>query len=86
MKGVTMKPDILLTAIMGDGQRWGLFPAAFTEEELEPYRHIFKAWGISELEPGEPVKFYSTMTREKVFALLDKALRVYNENQVKSDN
>lgn len=72
---------IVLTAIMSDGQRWGLLPAEFTEDELAPYRHIFAAWGVSELELGEPVKFYSHMTREKVFALLDQALKTYNENQ-----
>ena len=78
-----MSNDIILTCIMSDGQRWGLLPASFTEEELTPYRHIFESWGISELEPGQPVKFYSTMTREKVFAMLERALQIYNENQIK---
>lgn len=69
--------SILLTAIMSDGQRWGLFPAEFTEDELKPYKHIFPYFGISELEPGTPVKFYSHYTKERVIALLDAALEKY---------
>ena len=72
---------ILLTAIMSDGQRWGLFPAEFSEDELKPYRHIFEHFAISELEPGVPVKFYSNMTKERVLAVLDAALEEYNTSQ-----
>lgn len=69
--------SILLTAVMSDGQRWGLFPAQFTEDELKTYRHIFEHFGISELEPGTAVKFHSHYTKERVIALLDAALEKY---------
>ena len=71
--------DIVLTAVLGDGERWALLPASFTKEELQPYRHIFAHFGISELEPKTPVKFYSRMTKERVLTALNEALRTYSE-------
>ncbi|MCL4296294.1 MAG: helix-turn-helix transcriptional regulator [Anaerolineae bacterium] len=63
--------SIVLTITQEDGQRWGLLPASFTAEELEPYRHVMEAFNIRELEMGVAVKFYSHCTKEMVLRFLE---------------
>lgn len=67
--------NVVLTIVREDGRRWALLPAQFSEAELAPYQQLFRQNRISRLEMGASVHFYSDMTREKVFALLDELAR-----------